>query len=164
MPKGIYDRDASAWQPKPKREYPVELVNEVRSLYEAGHSMREVAALTGTTVKVLQTLMPRCGISRRKAIPRDQSGERNGMWRGSEAGYQALHLRVEAARGKPQRCACCDTTEPNEKYEWANLSGRYDDINDYARLCIPCHRRLDAHRRAVTGRRTAPSRGGEGDV
>jgi hypothetical protein len=122
--------------------------------------MREVADLAGTSIKVLQRLMPRHGIERRTAAKRDQQGERNHMWRGVDANYQALHLRVEVARGKPDLCACCDTTDPDVRYEWANLSGHYDDINDYARLCIACHRRLDARRRADLGRRTSPVRGG----
>lgn len=160
MPKGHYDRDASAWVPPSRKEDPPELVTQVRELYEAGHTMREVAELVGTTVKVLQRLMPRNGIARRASAKRDQVGERNHMWRGGEAKYQALHLRVEAARGKPNRCACCDTADPSQRYEWANLSGRYEDINDYARLCVPCHRRVDAARRAATGLLTAPSRTG----
>ncbi|MFJ3878016.1 hypothetical protein ACIPW5_11205 [Streptomyces sp. NPDC090077] len=164
MPKGIYDRAPSAWKPKPKKDYDPALVEKVRELYAAGHTMREIAELAGTTVKILQRLMPRHGITRRTAAKRDQAGERNHMWRGGEAKYQALHLRVETARGKPQRCSCCDTDDPNGKYEWANLSGHYADIHDYARLCIPCHRRLDARRRAVTGQRTMPPKGGEGDV
>ena len=164
MPKGIYDRDASAWTPPPRKEYSPELVARVRELYEAGHTMREVAELAGTTVKVLQRLMSRHGIARRTSAKRDQVGEKNHMWRGDQAKYQALHLRVEAARGKPNRCSCCDTTDPSERYEWANLSGRYEDINDYARLCVLCHRRVDAARRAASGRRTSPPRGGDGDV
>lgn len=148
MPKGIYDRDASAWEPTPKKEYPPELVAKVRELYESGHTMSETAALAGTTAKVLQRLMPRHGIAARRAVKRDQTGERNHTWRGDQARYAALHLRVQHARGKPQHCGCCDTSAPNIRYEWANLSGAYGDISDYVRLCVGCHRRLDARRRA----------------
>lgn len=162
VPKGVYDRAASAWVPPPRAEYPPELVTKVRELYEAGHTMREVADLTGTTVKVLQRLMPRHGITRRPAVPRDQRGERNATWRGPEAKYQALHLRVQAVRGKPSRCSACDTTEG--RFEWANLTGRYENISDFIRLCKPCHVRFDAARRAATGRRTMPAPGGGGDV
>lgn len=158
MPKGVYDRTASAWQPRVKKDYPPDLVEEVKRLYlDEGHSMKEVAEITGVSVRVLQRLMPRYGIVRRPAIKRDQSGAANSMWRGDSAGYQALHLRVEAARGKPQRCACCDRTDPG-RYEWANLSGEYENINDYIRLCVSCHRQLDSRRRKVIGRRTSPPR------
>jgi|tagenome__1003787_1003787.scaffolds.fasta_scaffold20445951_2 hypothetical protein len=160
MPKGIYDRAASAWSPPPRREYDPALVAKVRELYEAGHTMREVAEQVGTTRKVLQRLMPRHGITRRKAAPRDRKRERSGTWRGEDAGYQAMHLRVVAARGKPQRCSCCDLDAPLAKYEWANLTGHYGDVNDYVRLCIPCHRLLDGRRRAATGQRTSPAKDG----
>lgn len=138
------------------KQYPEELVRQVRDLYESGMTMEEVASSLATTSKVVWRLMDRHGISRRKAAKRNQTGERNHMWKGGDANYQALHLRVEAARGKPQRCSCCDTTDAGLRYEWANLSGNYEDVNDYARLCVSCHRRLDARRREQLGRPTSP--------
>lgn len=158
MPKGVYDRAASAWKPKPKVEYPPELVAKVRELYEAGHTMREVAEQVGVSVKVLQTLMPRNGIERRKAIPRDQRGPNNGGWKGDEACYSSLHLRVIRLRGQPQECSTCGKNDPSLRYEWANLTGAYEDVTDYARMCLSCHRRFDAARRARTGKRTSPAR------
>ena len=80
------------------------------------------------------------------------------MWAGDRAGYQALHLRVEVARGKPSGCQRCGCEEPSARYEWANLTGNYTDINDYERMCVPCHRSFDARRRAATGERTSPVR------
>lgn len=148
MPKGVYDRSTSAWKPPPPAEYAPELVERVRELYAAGHSMREVAQLAGTTVKVLQRLMPRHGIERRKAIKRNQSGTANHAWRGDQAAYAALHLRVANERGKPQHCVNCDHTDDAVKYEWANLTGRYEDVSDYQRMCVPCHRAFDAGGRA----------------
>lgn len=148
---------------RPARDYPAELLQQVSDLYESGATISEIGRVIGPGYKA-QLLVERSVASRRKGGHRDQAGERNHMWRGDEAKYQALHLRVQVARGTPSRCACCDTTEPTTKYEWANLSGRYADINDYARLCIPCHRRLDAARRATTGKRLSPLRGGDGDV
>ena len=93
---------------------------------------------------------------RRVAAKRDQAGAANHMWRGDEAGYQALHLRVEAARGKPHECSKCGSTEG--RMEWANLTGNYADVDDYARMCVSCHRNFDAARRRLTGRRTSPKR------
>ena len=155
MPKGVYDRAASNWRPKPLATYPPELVEKVRELYNAGHTMREVAAMTGTTQKVLTRLMPRHGIERRKAVKRNQSGAANHMWRGDEAGYQAMHLRVEAARGKPSVCSRCDATDPGLIYEWANLTGHYEDVHDYARMCRSCHRQFDGVRRRQSGKPTS---------
>jgi len=143
-----------------KVEYPADLVARVQALYDAGHTMREVADLTGTTVKVLQRLMPRNDIPRRGLGKREQRGPANDCWLGDDAGYSAMHLRVITARGRPARCACCDMTDPAITYHWANLSGHYEDVNDYARLCARCHVRLDARRRADLGRNTMPKRGG----
>jgi len=148
----------------PQVEDPPELVDRVRVLYEAGHTMREVAEACGTTIKVLQRLMPRHGIERRGLGKREQRGANNDCWLGDDAGYSAMHLRVITARGRPQHCACCDTTDPRIQYHWANLTGHYEDINDYARLCPRCHRRLDARRRAQLGRGTMQRIGGGGDV
>lgn len=159
MPKGHYDRGSSNWRPRPKAEYPPELVAKVRELYEAGHSMAETATLAGTTVKVLQRLMPYNNIPRRTTAKRNQRGAANHMWKGDEASYQALHLRVEAERGKPCGCSRCGTTRRNIRYEWANLTGDYANVLDYARMCVPCHREFDAARRRVTGERTSPPRG-----
>lgn len=146
---------------KPKN-YPPELVARVAQLYGSGLTMREVAAEVGCSYRVLQRLMPRHGIARRPAIKRDQSGPKNHAWKGSAANYQALHLRVDAARGKPNKCDRCWTTDADRVYEWANLTGRYDDIDDYERMCRHCHRSYDAERRARTGHRTSPQRRGSG--
>ncbi|UXE05032.1 HNH endonuclease [Gordonia phage Lton] len=136
------------------REYPAELVEKVRTMYAAGHTIAEIQAeVRGAKV---QNIIRRHGIATRAAAKRDQRGEKNHMWRGEGAKYQALHLRVEAARGKPNRCARCWTT--TGRFEWANRTGEYENVNDYVRLCVLCHRRYDAARRRETGRRTSPTR------
>lgn len=115
------------------------------SLYEAGHTVREVQEALPPGFKA-QRLIERFVPERRTAAKRDQSGPSNHMWRGERAGYQAMHLRVAAARGKPSRCSACDCVEG--KFEWASLTGDYGNTNDYVRLCVPCHRRFDAFWRA----------------
>lgn len=158
MPKGIYDRAASRWEPKPKKVYDPELVDQVRALYvDDGLTMREVAEDVGVSVRVLQTLMPRNGIVRRRAVKRDQRGDRNHMWKGANAGYQALHLRVEQERGDLIGCTRCGQSDPAASYEWANQTGDYANTSDYERMCRPCHRTFDAWRRRATGERTIPS-------
>ena len=137
------------------REYPPEVVDEVCGLYLSGMTVAEVQAATPSGYKV-QRILERYLPERRRAIKRDQRGPLNPSWRGDEAGYQALHLRVESARGKPSECSQCGATEG--RFEWANLTGNYQDINDFVRLCVPCHRQMDANRRAITGRRTSPAR------
>lgn len=137
------------------RDYPEELVEEVRTLYEAGHTIREIQErISGAKV---QNIIARYGIKTRSTAKRNQWGINNSSWRGDQAGYCALHLRVQQARGKPSSCEICGASEP-ARYEWANLTGNYLDINDYSRMCIPCHRSFDAERRRKTGMRTSPVR------
>jgi hypothetical protein len=130
------------------RDYPQEIVERIRHLYvERQMTRSEVQDEIGPGVKV-ENVMRRYGIDTRAAAPRNQTGERNAVWRGDAAGYKALHLRVATARGKPQLCVECGKSDAATRYEWANLTGNYADTNDYKRLCIPCHRIFDAGRRA----------------
>jgi hypothetical protein len=153
MPKGVYPHTHI----KPK-VYSAELVERVRSLYAEGRTQAEIAAEVGSTQKVIWRLMANHSIGARVAAKREQAGAANHMWSGDEAGYQALHLRVETARGKPTECQRCGLIDPASRYEWANLTGNYQDIEDYERMCVSCHRRYDAQRRAVTGEPTSPAR------
>lgn len=153
VPKGVYPHTHL----KPK-SYPAEMVAMVEQMYGQGHTQSEIAEATNTTQKVIWRLMANHGITARTAAKRHQGAERNHMWAGDDAGYQALHLRVETARGKPSHCVRCGKNSPFARYEWANLTGNYTDIDDYRRMCVRCHRRYDAARRAATGMRTSPVR------
>ena len=67
-------------------------------------------------------------------------GEKNGQWKGNDAGYKALHMWVNSEKGKPtapcNKCGCIDSW----RYVWANISGEYKrDINDYQSLCHKCN-------------------------
>jgi hypothetical protein len=138
MPKGVYER-----KPRSLKKYPPDLVAMVRQMYESGATQAETAAAAGTTQKVIWRLMRHHGIAARVAAKRDQRGPKNSSWKFSGASYAALHKRVEAARGKPTECSKCGTIDPNESYDWANLTGRYDRIDDYARMCRSCHWKMD---------------------
>ena len=131
---------------KPK-QYPSDQVGTVQALYVAGMTQAEIACHLGLTQKVIWNLMRRHGINARVAAKRDQAGQRNSSWRGSEASYTALHKRVEVARGRALQCDRCGTCDPHRTYEWANLTGAYDDVDDYQRMCRHCHRRYDKARR-----------------
>ena len=72
------------------------------------------------------------------------SGERHWNWAGNYVSYKALHLWVERIKGKPKRCEICGTTDPDVKYEWANISREYRrDLSDFFGLCKPCHAKYD---------------------
>lgn len=131
---------------KPK-QYPQELVESVRLLYASGMTQIEVGAAVGLSQRDVHKVMRRAGIKARVAAKRNQRGTANHMWKGSEAKYQALHLRVSNDRGTPSKCSRCGRTDADAVYEWANLTGHYDDIDDYERMCRSCHRRYDASRR-----------------
>lgn len=126
------------------------MVEAVASMYSAGASQCEIAAALGTTQKVVWRLMVRHGLPRRKQAKRDQRGERNHAWRGGDAKYAALHLRVASLRGKPSRCEWCGATEGTQ-FEWASLTKNYADPYDYVRLCVSCHHTMDGTIRNITG-------------
>lgn len=59
--------------------------------------------------------------------------------------YRLVHLWVERRLGKPMHCENCGDVSKHS-YNWANISGEYlYDIADWARLCVPCHRRFDGN-------------------
>jgi hypothetical protein len=120
----------------------------IRKMYEEGHTQAEIAQTLGVSQKVIWKHMKNHGIAARVAAKREQSGPHNHMWKGKSASYQAMHLRVQAKRGKASQypCCICGTTNESESFDWANLTGRYDDINDYAPMCRKCHREYDRSR------------------
>ncbi len=145
----------SCWMPrgaKPKK-YDAALVERVADLYGQGMTQLEVAERAGVSRKVVWNLMRRSGIRARAARARQPlRGPEHGQWRGDDAGYQALHLRVVAQRGQPLRCQRCGTTDPGVTYDWANLTGAYADPDDYERMCRKCHRTFDGMARDAAGR------------
>jgi hypothetical protein len=126
---------------------------DLRLLYEARRmSQAEIANHLRISLKRVQTAMRHFGIASRSTARRDQSGSSNPSWKGSAAGYQAKHLRVAAYRGKPMRCEQCGTDDPGRSYDWANLTGDYDNPFDYRRMCRSCHSKLDNKITNITGR------------
>ena len=126
---------------KPKT-YPQNMVIAVRSLYENGATQDEVARKIGTSQKVVFNLMRRHGIKSRVAKKRNQWGENNQSWKGDNASKYAFHRRLYSRFGKPTKCSQCGTEE-SEHYDYANLTGHYEDINDYAPMCRSCHWKYD---------------------
>jgi len=138
------------------RQYPAGIVVLVRHLYAIkGLTVAEVQRAIPGGFKV-QLILERYEIPRRPLGKREQRGASNASWRGDHAGYAACHLRVVEQRGKPTECEWCG--DGASRMEWANLTGRYADVWDYARLCQPCHRTYDASRRRATGEPTIPAR------
>jgi hypothetical protein len=62
-------------------------------------------------------------------------------WNGKR-GYFGLHKWIQRKKGKPSLCEFCQKSEG--KFEWSNISGKYyEDVSDWQRLCIKCHRTYD---------------------
>jgi hypothetical protein len=141
---------------RPRKVHPADMVESVRRLYfDEGMSQDEVGAELGVSQRVIYKLMRNHGLQTRPQVKRDQLGEKNANWKGDGIAYAGCHRRVEAAFGKPLECQRCGRTGPGCRYQWANLTGNYADVNDYERMCIPCHRRFDAERRTMIGKRTS---------
>jgi hypothetical protein len=125
---------------------PVPAKEELQTLYDSGLSQVEVGERYSVSQKVIFSWFKKLGIKSRIAVKRNQTGINNSSWKGDKATYAALHKRVEVSRGKPSLCACCGSMD-SKRYEWCNLTGRYEDINDYMRMCVPCHRKYDKNRK-----------------
>ena len=115
----------------------------VKKLYESGMTQEEIAIELEVTQKVIWGFMKRNGIRARVAKKRDQTGNNNSSWKGPDACYAALHRRVETQRGKPSKCEECGTEDLSRTYDWACMTGKYDDPLDYKRMCRSCHWKYD---------------------
>jgi hypothetical protein len=124
--------------------------NEIKRLYESGLSQTEVAVVMGTTQKVIFNAMHKNGIQSRKAYKRNQTKENNDYWKGDGAAYQGFHARLYREKGKPKHCDICGTDDPSKTYDWANLTGNYADMDDYKRMCRPCHWKYDGRVKNIT--------------
>jgi len=127
---------------KPKI-YPEYQVGAVREMYAKGHTQAEIAVALGLTQKVVWNLMRRHSIKSRVAAKRDQSGKKNHMWKGDGASKCAFHRRLYSRYGKPKKCSECGSVDAKH-YDYANLTGKYEDISDYAPMCRSCHWKYDA--------------------
>lgn len=107
--------------------------------HEMELTQSEIAEQLNVSQKVIWRAMQYFEIPARKAAARDQKGTANNNWKGDDAGYQAFHIRVEVARGTPSLCEECGTSDPSKSYDWTNISGNYEDVADYRRLCRSCH-------------------------
>ena len=127
---------------KPK-VYPAELVERIACLYGKGMTQHEVAIEVNLSQKVVWNIMRRHGINARVAAKRDQRGPANASWKGEFAGYHAFHRRLYAKHGKPLCCSVCGSSDPARSYDYANLTGRYQDMDDFAAMCRSCHWKYD---------------------
>ena len=85
-----------------------------------------------------------------KTIPdrRSQTGTKNHRWKGTKASNYAFHQRVYKRFGYANTHICSECGKCAQ--EWANTTGNYADVFDYAPMCRSCHRRYDIARRQAS--------------
>lgn len=84
-------------------------------------------------------------------------GSKNGLWKGNDVGYDALHSWIERMRGKAFFCEDCGIKEPPQGkgstrsyFQWANISHCYLRIvEDWKQLCYKCHKAYDSAHQKV---------------
>lgn len=75
-------------------------------------------------------------------------GNKNIFWRGNNVSYLTKHQWIHRHYGKANKCENKYCIKKCKKYEWSNISGKYSrNRNDYRRLCVSCHRRIDYKKR-----------------
>lgn len=111
--------------------------------YTSGATQKECAILLGVSQKVVFNAMRRLGLQSRVAAKRDQYGTNNTGWKGEEANLTNKHKRLYRAFGQPSKCDICGTTDKAKSYDWANLTGDYDNPSDFKRMCRSCHWKYD---------------------
>lgn len=120
-------------------------VETLISMYESGLSQRTIADQIGVSQSTV-----------RRSLQKAQVKPKLGAYRKGHVGYGASHNRVKRAFGPAAHCTECGTDDPAKKYDWANLTGNYNDPTDYRSMCKSCHRRYDHLRRKEIGMRTSP--------
>lgn len=126
---------------------------ELEKLYHQGFKTQSgIAAIYNTTQRVVFRWFKDLGIQSRIAYKRNQRGENNASWKGNDATYAAYHYRVQSQRGRACKCEECGRSAAGIKYDWANMTGQYDDVNDYKELCRSCHFKKDGHRNNLPNR------------
>jgi len=82
------------------------------------------------------------GFNKGKTFPLLQ-GDKSPHWKGINATYGSKHDWIQKLMGKANHCSF-DPDHKVTRYHWANISGSYlRDTNDYASLCVKCHKEYD---------------------
>lgn len=120
---------------------------EAKKLYELGYSHKEVGRILKASKYVVWQTFKKNGYKSRDSKTAARWGENHRLWKKRGASLPSLHQRINRRFGRPKECWVCGTTDPNRTYDWANLSGNYEDITDYKRMCRSCHCKYDYLRR-----------------
>ena len=73
----------------------------------------------------------------RKKISEARTGEGNGMWKGDDVGYGAVHTWIKKYHPKPEYCEMCGLSK---SYDLANITGIYNrEFKNWMYMCRKCH-------------------------
>jgi hypothetical protein len=146
MSESAKKRCTPEWRLRQSVQRSIKVDPEVVSImYSKGASQSEIGECFQVSVSAIYRLMQKHKIKTRPMVGRPGlKREKNPGWKGALAGKVALHKRVNRLRGKPMLCEVCGSDGDLETiYDWANLTGNYQDINDYKRMCRSCHAKYD---------------------
>ena len=80
-------------------------------------------------------------------ISESKQADKNGMWVGDKASYQAIHTWLRKHHKKP---SCCSYCGDSKKLDWASKTKEYTrNISEYVALCRGCHIKLDRYKSIV---------------
>ena len=132
MPTGIYKRTQFH-----KDKISQALMGENNSFFGKKHSVEARQKIRDAKIGKKQTEEHKA-----KNI---RIGEKNGIWKGDDVGYDGIHSWVERWKGKTDICEKCGVTGlTGHQIHWANIDHKYRRVlDDYIRLCALCHRRYD---------------------
>ena len=78
-------------------------------------------------------------------------GIKHWAWIEGKPSYHTLHRWVAQNKGRPKKCEECGLNDPKRTYDWANIDHSYErNLDDFIRLCRPCHRRHDKEMKYAT--------------
>lgn len=111
--------------------------------HSEGYTHQQLASEFRIGRKSVANAIKRLGLVPNKAAKRNQSGPNNDNWKGPSATLASKHKRLYRAFGQPSKCDVCGTEDPLKSYDWANLTGDYDNPKDFQRMCRSCHWKYD---------------------
>lgn len=135
-----------------KKNRDPDFVQRVHDAYKRIGNMKKAGAEFGVSEITVWRMFKSAGLPVNPVgYKHDWKGPKCSKWKGDNATYSGFHQRVVRERGTPSRCENCGTTDPASTYDWANMTGAYQDVNDYKRMCRSCHWTHDGIRSNFTG-------------
>ena len=77
----------------------------------------------------------------RNKISKLNLGKNNGMWKGNDVKYKALHSWIKRNKKKPTLCEWCDKKKTKDLASKNHLYKR--DISEWVWVCRSCHMKYD---------------------